>query len=154
MITGVETAGLVLAVIPLLLAALDQWQRGIGKAKAIAGLREKHRRRLLAKVEGLVKQLDWHDAQLNINLKRLMLATDNELNIEELPRDYKDDLWTGPLRPKVECYLKRLGGHEAARAFRGIMENCELLAVEIAEHFEYVMRDPQLSLPIDLCEEF
>lgn len=89
MVTGVETAGLVLAVIPLLVLALEKWHGGVVKTRAIAGISKKDKERLAAKVKGLVTQLNWHDAQLGINLKCLLMAADGEIDLESLPKDYK-----------------------------------------------------------------
>jgi hypothetical protein len=144
MVTGVETAGIVLAVVPLLVVALEKWHTGFVKTKQIAGLRKKDRERLAAKIKGLVTKLTWHDVQLNINLKTLLLAVDDGLVLETLPRDYRDHLWTGSSSAGVENYLRRIGGEEAITAFKGVMESSELLIKELAESFEHGGRDPQV----------
>jgi hypothetical protein len=145
MVTGVETAGVVLAVVPLLILALEKWQNGLLKTNQIAGLRRKDRERLAAKIKRLATQLNWHDTQLDINLKYLFLTSNSEVDIEALPRDFKNQLWTNPVGQEVEKYLKRIAGENAVEVFKSVIEASERLVEEIAEHFEHGGRDPQVD---------
>jgi hypothetical protein len=149
MVTGVETASLVLAAVPLLILALEKWHGGFVKTRAILGLRRKDRERLAAKIKGLVTELTWHDLQLNINLKTLLLAADLEVNIEDLPRDYRDRLWTGSLGGKVDDYLQRIGGEDAVTGFRARIVSSKLLVEEIAEGFEHAGWGSQVIVYLD-----
>lgn len=144
MVSGVETAGTVLAVVPLLIIALEKWHAGVVKTKQIAGLRKKDRERLAAKIKGLVTKLTWHDVQLNINLKTLLIAADDELVLDSLPRDFRHHLWTGSSSTGLENYLRRIGGNEAIAAFKGVMESSESLIEDIAENFKHDGRDLQV----------
>jgi hypothetical protein len=145
MLTGVETAGVVLAVAPLLVLALEKWHGGFVKTRAIAGITKSDKERLTAKIKRLVTELKWHDVQLSINLKSLLLTADEELDIENLPQDYKSEIWKGPLGDKLEKYLKRIGGNQAVDAFNGFLKNSERLLEEIAQSFEHPGRNLKVA---------
>jgi hypothetical protein len=145
MLTGVETAGVVLAVVPLLVLALEKWHGGFVKTRAIAGITKSDKERLTAKIKRLVTELKWHDAQLSINLKSLLLTADEELDIESLPQDYKNEIWKGPLGDKLEKYLKRIGGKQAVDAFNGFLKNSERFLEEIAQSFEHPGRNLKVA---------
>ena len=135
MVTGVETAGLVLGSIPLLILAIEKWHKGFVKARAIAGLTTEDRDRIATKINGLATALKSHSGQLNINLKALLKAADPDLDLDGLPQDYRDQLWKGSTADLLDEYLRRMGGEDAIEGFRGEIEASKLIVEEIGHHF-------------------
>jgi hypothetical protein len=154
MLSGVEIAGLVLAVLPLILEALEKYQHGLKKAKLLLRFREKDRERLVIKVDGLFSQLDFLRVHLGMHIKKLCLNADSNALIGDLPTDYKDILWTGPLGLKVEAYLTRIGGDTAAKTFQRAMNHYQNICIEIAEHIEGIVRPPQVSIMLAVAPKY
>lgn len=151
MVTGIEVAGLVVGSLPLLIEFLDRYRKGLEKTRAIAGIRKKDRKRLTTKVDGLIKQLNWLQSQLNIHLKRLILMVNPNQEIETLPQDYKNDLWAGPIGDQVDKYLKRLGNDDTVTAFKGALSNYQDICIEIAENIEGIIRPPEVSVALAIA---
>ena len=149
MVTGVETAGLVLAVLPLLLQCLGCWHDGFVKAKTIAGLSAKQRGRLGLKIRGLIDLLQIHHGQLCMDIKRLVLNAKPDEDIDQLPHDYDDKLWHGPVGIAVERYLRKHGGDISVTAFRGLLNNYHAVAEDIAERFEHYLRRPGVCMRVE-----
>lgn len=102
MVTGIETAGLVLAVLPLLIEALSVYKKGLEKTGVILGYKQK---RYKVKVERLRLRLTGLSASLHLNLSKLVgRAAPNE-ELVRLPEDYNDVLWTGETAEKIKAYL-------------------------------------------------
>jgi len=72
------------------------------------------------------------------------MIADDELVLDDLPRDFRHHLWTGSSSTGLEGYLRRIGGNEAIAAFKGVMESSESLVRDIAEKFQHDKRDPQV----------
>jgi hypothetical protein len=135
MVTGIETAGLVLGSVPLLILAIEKWHKGFVKTRDIAGLRPQDRERIAMKINGLAGALKRHNSQLNINLKSLLKAADPNFDLDSLPHDYRDQLWKEPLGDSLNNYLRLLGGDDAVEGFRSEIEASKALVEEIGQHF-------------------
>ena len=134
MVTGVETAGLVLAVLPLLIQALSVYKKGLEKTGIVLGFKQK---RYKLKVERLRLQLTSLQTSLHVNLAKLVgRAAPNE-ELVRLPEDYNDVLWIGGTAEKIKAYLQ-LGG--AFEAFQDILSLYESYLEEIAEKLVGVLR--------------
>ena len=103
MVTGIETAGLVLAVLPLIIQALSAYNGGLEKTGIILGLKQK---RYKLKVERLRLRLEGQSVSLHINLAKLIGRADPAEDITCLPEKYDDILWTGAIAGKIKAYLQ------------------------------------------------
>ncbi len=134
MVTGVETAGLVLAVLPLLIEAFSVYKKGLEKTGIVLGFKQK---RYKLKVERLRLQLKGQNASLHLNLAKLVgRAAPNE-EFVRLPEDYKDALWTGETAEKIKAYLQPGGAFEAFQATLSLYES---YLEEIAEKLVSILR--------------
>ena len=144
MATGVETAGLVLAVLPLLIEALSVYKRGLEKTGVVLGLKQK---RYKLKVERLRLQLRGQSASLHINLAKLVSRAAPNEDFVKLPEDYNDALWTGETAEKIKAYLQPGGAFEA---FEGTLSLYESYLEEIAEKLVGVLRPSRVRSRIAL----
>ena len=103
MITGIETAGLVLAVLPLLIQALSAYNGGLEKTGIVLGLKQK---RYKVKVGRLRLRLEGQSVSLHINLAKLIGRVAPAEDITRLPEKYDDILWTGAIAEKIKAYLQ------------------------------------------------
>ena len=138
MVTGVETAGLVLAVLPLLIEALSVYKKGLEKTGIVLGLKQK---RYKLKVERLRLRLQGQSASLHLSLARLVGRAAPNADFVKLPEDYNDVLWTGDTGIKIKAYLE-LGG--AFEAFQGTLSLYETHLEEIAKKVVGVLRPPKV----------
>ena len=134
MVTGVETAGIVLAVLPLLIEALSVYKKGLEKTGIVLGFKQK---RYKIKVERLRLQLKGQSASLHLNLAKLVGRAAPNAEFVKLPEDYNDVIWTGETAEKIEAYLQ-LGG--AFEAFQGTLSLYQSCLEEIAEKLVGVLR--------------
>ena len=140
--TGIETAGLVLAVLPFLIEALSVYKQGLEKTGIVLGFKQK---KYKIKVERLRLRLKGQSASLHINLTKLVgRAAPNE-DVVKLPEDYNDALWRGDIADKIKEYLQPNGAFEA---FQGTLSLYESYLEEIAEKLVGVLRPPKVSKPI------
>ena len=145
MVTGIETAGLVLAILPLLIEALSVYKKGLEKTGMILGFKQK---RYKLKVERLRLRLKGQSASLHLNLAKLIgRAAPNE-DFMRLPEDYNDVLWTGNIAERIKAYLQPGGGFEA---FQVTLSLYESYLEEIAEKLVGVLRPPKVRSPILLA---
>ena len=144
MVTGVETAGLVLAILPFLIEALSVYKKGLEKTGIVLGLKQK---RYKVKVERPRLRLKGQSASLHLNLAKLVgRAAPNE-HFVKLPEDYNDTLWTGDTAEKIKAYLQPGGAFEAFQCTLGLYEN---YLEEIAEKLVGVLRPPNVGRTIPL----
>ena len=137
--SGVEAAGLVLAVLPLLIEALSVYKKGLEKTGIVLGFKQK---RYKAKVERLRLRLKGQSASLHLNLAKLVgRAAPNE-DIIRFSEDYNDVLWKGEIGEKIKAYLEPGGAFEA---FQGTLRLYEMYLEEIAEKFVGILRPPRVS---------
>ena len=137
--SGVEAAGLVLAVLPLLIEALSVYKKGLEKTGTVLGFKQK---RYKAKVERLRLRLKGQSASLHLNLAKLVgRAAPNE-DLIKFSEDYHDVLWKGEIGEKIKAYLEPGGAFEA---FQGTLRLYEMYLEEIAEKFVGISRPPRVS---------
>ena len=137
--SGVEAAGLVLAVLPLLIEALSVYKKGLEKTGIVLGFKQK---RYKAKVERLRLRLRGQSASLHLNLAKLVgRAAPNE-DLIKFSEDYNDVLWKGEIGEKIKTYLEPGGAFEA---FQGTLRLYEMYLEEIAEKFNGILRPPRVS---------
>lgn len=144
MVTGVETAGLILAVLPLLIEALGSYKEGLEKEKMILGITIQARKRLALKVELLVIELKEQLCHVGITLRTLILAASPHLTLGDLPENPEDVLWTGDVGTQVELYLRQ-GGSNVVQSFRDTMKRHQNYLEWIAEHLKKVVRPAKVS---------
>lgn len=142
MVTGIETAGLILAVLPLLIEALSVYKKGLEKTVIVLGFKQK---RYKVKVERLRLRLKGQNASLHLNLAKLVgRAAPNE-EFVKLPEDYNDVLWTGDTAGKIKAHLQPGGAFEA---FQGTLILYESYLEEIAEKLVGILRPPKVRRTI------
>ena len=144
MVTGVETAGLVLAVLPLLIEALSVYKKGLEKTGVVLGIKQK---RYKLKVERLRLQLKGQSASLHLNLAKLVSRAAPNEDFVKLPEDYNDALWTGETAEKIKAYLQPGGAFEA---FEGTLNLYESYLEEIAEKLVGILRPSRVCRRVAL----
>lgn len=138
MVTGIETAGLVLAVLPLLIEALSVYKQGLEKTGIVLGFKQK---RYKLKVERLRLRLKGQSASLHLNLAKLICRAAPNEEIVKLPENYNDVLWTGEIAEKIRAYLQP---SDIFEAFQGTLSLYENYLEEIAEKLVGVLRPPRV----------
>ena len=138
MVTGVETAGLVLAVLPLLIEALSVYKKGLEKTGIVLGFKQK---RYKIKVERLRLQLKGQSASLHLNLAKLVGRAAPNVGCVKLPVDYNDTLWSGETAERIKAYLEPGGAFEA---FQGTLALYESYLEEIAAKLVGILRPPNV----------
>ena len=137
--SGVEAAGLVLAVLPLLIEALSVYKKGLEKTGIVLRLKEK---KYKVKVERLRLKLQGHSASLHLSLAKLIGRAAPSEDIIKFSEDYNDVLWKGETGEKIKAYLESGGAFEA---FQGTLSLYEMYLEEIAENFVGILRPPRVS---------
>jgi hypothetical protein len=144
MVTGVETAGIVLAVLPLLIEALKAYKEGLEKTRLIASLTSKSRRRLTIKIERLILRLGAQRVHFESNLTKLFRLAAPEAELERLPHAFDDPLWSGETGMKIKTYLSR-SSPVPFDAFIGTIRLYEGYLKDIAQHLRYISRPRGVS---------
>ena len=146
MVTGVETAGLVLAVLPLLIEALSVYKKGLEKTGVVLGFKQK---RYKLKVERLRLQLKGQSASLHLNLAKLLGRAAANEEFVKLPEDYNNALWAGETAEKIRAYLQPEGAYEA---FQGTLSLYESYLEEIAGKLVGILRPSKVCGMLLLLE--
>ena len=145
MVTGIETAGLVLAVLSLLIQALSAYNSGLEKTSNILGLKQK---RYKLKVERLRLRLEGQSVSLHINITKLIGRAAPAEDITRLSEKYDDVLWTGATAEKVKCYLQ-LGS--TFEIFKDTLKMYQSYLEEIAGKLVGIIWPPNVRLtPIQM----
>ncbi|KIW35146.1 uncharacterized protein PV07_01861 [Cladophialophora immunda] len=133
--SGLEIAGTVLAVIPLLLPALDLYKSGLSRA-SVFFRRRKH-------VEKLIHALHLQKTLLTENVRTLVIRAG--IDVDDIPEDpqqlfelLRDD---DDLKEKVEAYL----GTEANKLYMCAVVACEEVVRNVAAHIEGFLPAGQLT---------
>lgn len=117
MVTGIETAGLVLAVLPFLIEAPLVYKKGLKKGLEktgiVLGFKQK---RYKVKVETLRLRLKGQSAWLHLNLAKLLSRAAPNEDFVRLTEDYNDVFWTGDIADKIRKYLQPGDAFEASKA--------------------------------------
>ena len=137
--SGVEAAGLVLAVLPLLIEALSVYNKGLEKTGIVLGFKQK---RYKAKVERLRLRLKGQSVSLHLNLAKLIGRAAPSEDPIKFSEDYNDVLWKGEIGEKIKAYLEPSGAFEA---FQGTLRLYEMYLEEIAEKFVGILRPRRVS---------
>ena len=137
--SGVEAAGLVLAVLPLLIEALSVYKKGLEKTGIILKFRQK---RYKKKIERLRLRLIGQNTSLHLNLTKLLGRAAPSEDFRELTEDYDDVLWNSETREKIKAYLE-LGG--TFEAFQDTLRLYKMCLQEIADNFDGILRPPKVS---------
>ena len=140
MVTGIETAGLVLAVLPLIIQALSAYNSGFEKTGILLGLKQK---RYKLKVERLRLRLEGQNVSLHINLAKLIGRAAPAEDITRLPEKYDDILWTGPTAERIKAYLQ-LGS--TFEVFKNILSMYQSYLEEIAGKLVGILWPPKVRL--------
>lgn len=140
MVTGIETAGLVLACLPLIIQALSAYNSGLEKTGVILGVKQK---RYKLKVGRLMLKLKGQSASLHINLVKLIGRAAPAEDITSLPEDYTDIIWTGTTAREIKAYLQ-LGG--TFDIFRDTLSMYQSYLEEIAGKLDGILWPPKVCL--------
>ena len=70
-VTGIDTAAVVLAVLPLLIQAFSAYNSGLEKTGIILGLTKNKQNRYKVEVERIRIRLEWERADLHLDLLKL-----------------------------------------------------------------------------------
>ena len=106
MVTGIETAAVVLAVLSLLIQALSAFKSGLEKTGIIFGLTKDKQKKYKVKVERISIRLEWGRVNLHLDLLKLIGRAAPAEDITCLPEQYDDILWTGETAEKLKAYLQ------------------------------------------------
>jgi hypothetical protein len=131
--TGFEVAGLVLAVVPIILSALENYKAGVHVIQRLYHWESQLLR--------LILSLKVQHARFKLNLEKLVRAAAPDDNIQEVPEDYNSLLWHGDMAISVERYLG--SGHEA---FRLTIEEYEGCVKRLVYKLRHVNRPRKVSL--------
>lgn len=132
--SGLETASIVLAVIPLLVPALDLYKNGLSRA-SVFFRRRKH-------VEKLIHSLHLQKTLLTENVRSLLIRVVSD--VDDIPEDPQqlfellrnDD----DLKERVDAYL----GIETNELYKHAVVTCEEVVRNIAAHIEGFLPAGQL----------
>ncbi|PVH98683.1 hypothetical protein DM02DRAFT_673217 [Periconia macrospinosa] len=129
MVTGVETAGLVLGSLPLVIEGLKAYQKGIKTIKRSI----KYDSSLKKLIRGVTEQKIW----LEDNLDKLLLAAGNASGINiSTGSDHWSEISIGQSGKAVKDYL----GETKQAQFKDLMEDFESTLLEIANALHTVQR--------------
>ena len=131
--SGLEIAGVVLAVAPLIISALEEYKAGIHLVQRLYQWE--------SQLSSLIRSLKVQHAKFKLNLEKLMRAAAPEQNIQEVPEDYNSALWHGPTAIQVKAYLA--AAHEA---FKVTVEEYESCMKRIAYKLRHVNRPRLVSM--------
>lgn len=145
MVTGVETAGLVLAVLPLLIQALSVYKSGFEKTGLVLGLRQK---KYKIKVNRLIIKLQGLSTSLQISIFKLIARAAPDETLVGLPGNYKDKIWTGQVAEKIKAYL---GLSNVFEVFQDTLSMCEVYLEEIAQNIEGIVQPAKVSCLEQAC---
>ncbi|KAF2142808.1 uncharacterized protein K452DRAFT_307725 [Aplosporella prunicola CBS 121167] len=127
--SGVELAGLVLAVLPLVIQALEDYNEGLDPIKAFI--------RWERELPSFIRKLRNQHVQYELTLRLLLTPITTEYELAEMITDPSGDLWKDPeMAIKLE---EKLG--EAYQAYQGTMTDIDAIMKKIASKLD-LNRDP------------
>ena len=130
--SGFEVVGVVLAVAPLIISALENYKAGVHTIQRLYQWESQLLR--------LILSLKVQHAKFKLNLEKLLRAAAPDQNIQEVPEDYDSLLWRGHLALQVKRYLST--GYEA---FRLTVEEYEACVKRLAYKLRHVNRPKSVS---------
>ncbi|KAJ4302674.1 hypothetical protein N0V90_001563 [Kalmusia sp. IMI 367209] len=138
MVTGVETAGLILGSLPLVIEGLKLYQSGIKTLKRSI-IYDRSLKRL---IRGVTEQ----KISLEDNLEKLLLAAGSAAGIRvTFGNDYWSELFAGSTGQAVKDYL----GESKQKLFEELMEDFEASLLEIANALYKVQRSRKKESTLD-----
>ena len=126
MVTGVETAGLVLVSLPIVVQILTEYRSGLRKTLFLLGKSKSYQ----TKIGKLARQLQVLYTNLQQILTRVIGAAAPDDWSGEVPKDYRSQIWTGEVGRKIKSYLEDV---DAFDTFETIIEDSEGYLVDVAE---------------------
>lgn len=135
MVTGVETAGLILGSIPLLIEGLKVYQKGVKSVKRSVKY-DISLRKLIRRIDG--QKLFFED-----NLQKLLQGANS---VSTHPIDIDDDLWTGLLSVAANQVVKDYLGDRKQQYFYDLLDEFECYFFRLANILDGVQRTAKVSL--------
>lgn len=135
MVTGVETAGLVLASLPIVVQVLTEYRSGLRKTLFLVRKSKAYEN----KVGKLARQLRILQTNLKQVLVRVIGAAAPDVWSGEVPKDYRNELWTGETGNRIKTYLE---GVDAFDTFESIIEEFEEHLLDVAESLIGLLTTP------------
>lgn len=132
MVTGIETAGLVLAVLPLVISALESYQDGLQTIKRLY--------RSEAQLRKLIRTLKVQRSKYRSNLEKLIKAAAPDNGIQDVPEDFCDPIWHGELNDRAKAYLG-----DRYESFQVVVEEYQECIREIAKKLRHINRPQTVS---------
>lgn len=137
MVTGVETAGLILASLPIVVQVLTEYQSGLRKTLFVLGKSKTYQ----TKVRRLARQLNILHTNLQQVLTRVIGTAAPDEWSGDVPKDYRSQIWTGEVGKKIRTYLEEV---KAFEAFETIIEDFEDHLVDVAENLSGLLPAPMV----------
>lgn len=139
--SGIEVAGLVLAVIPLLLPALASYKSGLSRA-SVFFRRRKH-------VEKLIHALHLQKALLTENVRTLLIRAG--VDIDDVPEDPQELLESLQNDSGLEARIDEYLGLETSKLYKHAIATCEEVVRNVAVHIEGFLPAGQLVSARSCC---
>ena len=98
MVTGIETAGLILAILPLIISALESYKKGLRPFKTFL-------RDWRIELENLIRCLKDQKVYFRINLHLFLKSAAPDENAEMLSEEYSVFLQDDRLKKQIDQYL-------------------------------------------------
>jgi len=129
MVTGVETAGLVLGSLPLIIEALKSYQGGV------KSLKKTRKSRYGIQLKQLARQVQEQKVLLEDNVKKLLFAAYPTFdNLYELDDKDWSELRSSRAQAAVEAYL----GKTRYQLFEDLLKEFETCLVELAKDLDHI----------------
>jgi hypothetical protein len=134
MVTGVETAGLILGSIPLIIEGLKTYQRGIKSVKRSVKY-DPSLRKLIRRIEG--QKIFFED-----NLQKLLSGASSELDDHF---ELGDDFFTGFSAGEVNEAVKNHLGERKQQYFHDLLDDFEIYFVKVGNVLDHVQKGGKVS---------
>ncbi|KAL8922163.1 MAG: hypothetical protein Q9208_005358 [Pyrenodesmia sp. 3 TL-2023] len=139
MVTGIETAGLVLASLPIVVQVLTEYRSGLRKTMFILGKSKAY--------QSKIGKLARHLKILHTNLHQVLTiaigtAAPDEWSGDVL-RDYQSQIWTGEAGKKIRNYFEAV---DAFDTFEMIIEDFEDCISDVTENLSGLLAPPAADI--------
>ncbi|KAL8999386.1 MAG: hypothetical protein Q9188_005900 [Gyalolechia gomerana] len=139
---GVETAGVVLAALPIVVQVLKEYRSGLRRTLFLAGKSKVYEN----KVGKLARQLKILHTNLKQVLTRVIGTAAPDAWSGDVPGDYKNEIWTGEAGKRIRTYLEEV---DAFDTFETIIEDFEDYLVDVTVSLSRLLPTP-VADPRDL----
>ncbi|KAL8935147.1 MAG: hypothetical protein Q9211_004853 [Gyalolechia sp. 1 TL-2023] len=139
---GVETAGLILAALPIVVQVLQGYRSGLRQTFFLWGKCKSYER----KVGKLANQLQILHNNLKQVLARFIATAAPDAWSGDVPKDYQNEIWTGAAGKNIRTYLEEV---DAFATFKIIIEDFEEYLVEVTKSLSSLLLVP-VADPQDL----